>query len=42
LKFVFWQHWPVGCAGCTDFGCFWQTSLCTNFGQQFLLAGQGM
>ncbi len=31
----FWQHWPVGCAGCTDLGCFWQTSLCTNFGQQF-------
>ena len=35
LKFVFWQHLPVGSAGCTDFGCFWQTSLCTNFGQQF-------
>ncbi len=20
----FWQLWPVGCAGCTVFGCFWQ------------------
>ncbi len=35
LKFVFWQLWPVGCAGCTVFGCFWQTSLSWNFGQQF-------
>ena len=35
LKFVFWQLWPVGCAGCTVFGCLWQTSLCWNFGQQF-------
>jgi len=31
----FWQLWLVGCAGCTVFGCFWQTNLCTNFGQQF-------
>ena len=31
----FWQLWPVGCAGCTVFGCLWQTSLCWNFGQQF-------
>jgi len=29
------QLWPVGCAGYTVFGCFWQTSLCWNFGQQF-------
>jgi hypothetical protein len=32
LKFVFWQLWPVGCAGCTDLGCFW---LGKKFGQQF-------
>ncbi len=31
----FWQLWQVGCAGCTVFGCLWQTSLCWNFGQQF-------
>ena len=35
LKFVFWQLWPIGCAGCTVFGRFWQTKLCDNFGQQF-------
>jgi len=35
LKFVFWQLWPVGCAGCKVFGCFWQTRLCWNLGQQF-------
>jgi hypothetical protein len=23
LKFVFWQLWPVGCPGCTVFGCLW-------------------
>jgi len=32
----FWQLWLVGCAGCKVFGCFWQTNLCKNFGQQFL------
>ncbi len=31
----FWQLWLVGSAGCTVFGCLWQTSLCGNFGQQF-------
>jgi len=31
----FWQLWPVGCAGCTVFGCLWQTSLCWNFGHNF-------
>ncbi len=37
----FWQLWPVGCAGCTDLGCFWQTNLVRNLGSNFL-AGQGM
>ncbi len=41
LKFVFWQLWPVGCAGCTDLGCFWQTNLVRNLGSNFL-AGQGI
>jgi hypothetical protein len=36
LKFVFWQLWPVGCAGCTDFGClFLADKLGKKFGQQF-------
>jgi len=35
------QLWLVGCAGCTVFGCLWQTSLCRNFGSNFL-AGQGI
>jgi len=35
LKFVFWQLWPVGCTGCTDLGCFWQTTLVRNLGSNF-------
>ncbi len=35
LKFVFWQHWPDGCAGCTYLGCFWQTTLVRNLGSNF-------
>jgi len=31
----------VGCAGCTAFGCFWQTNLVRILGSNFL-AGQGM
>ncbi len=31
----FWQLWPVGCAGCTDLGCFWQTTLVRNLGSNF-------
>ncbi len=34
VPYVFWSSF-FGSIGCTDFGCFWQTSLCTNFGQQF-------
>jgi len=34
-KFVFWQLWLVGCAGCTAFGCFRQTNLRKKCGQQF-------
>ncbi len=36
FEVCFRQLWLVGCAGCTVFGCFWQTNLCKNFGQQFL------
>jgi len=36
----FWQIWLVGCAGCTAFGCFWQTNLVRILGSNFL-AGQG-
>ena len=35
LEVHFLQLWLVSCAGCTVFCCFWQTSLCKNFGQQF-------
>jgi hypothetical protein len=35
LKFVFWQLWLVGCAGCTAFGCFWQTNLVRILGSNF-------
>ena len=35
LKFVFLQHWPVGCAGCSVLGQHWQTNLYDSFGQQF-------
>ncbi len=41
LKFVFRQLWPVGCAGCTDLGCFWQTNLVRNLGSNYL-GGQGI
>jgi len=41
LKFVFWQLWLVGCAGCTAFGSFWQTNLVRILGSNFLV-GQGM
>jgi len=26
---------PVGCAGCTDLGCFWQMTLVRNLGSNF-------
>ncbi len=35
LKYVFCLLWPVGCAGCTDFGCFWQTNLVRHLGSNF-------
>jgi len=35
FEVCFLQLWLVGCAGCTVFGCFWQTNLCKKFGQQF-------
>jgi len=38
----FWQLWLVGCAGCTSFGCFWQTNLVKILGSNFFLEGQGM